>query len=73
MPSNLALKQFGSIWLGFLIIAFGVVAISTAFIKDFAGLIVTRIFLGIAEGGLLPGLIYVMSRVSRQCYLLDVL
>ncbi|KIJ31703.1 hypothetical protein M422DRAFT_76616 [Sphaerobolus stellatus SS14] len=66
VPSNLALKRFGSIWLAILMIAFGVIAISTAFITNFTGLILTRMFLGIAEGGLLPGLVYVLSRYYRR-------
>ncbi|KIJ43562.1 hypothetical protein M422DRAFT_75513 [Sphaerobolus stellatus SS14] len=66
IPSDLALKRFGSIWLAFLIIAFGIIAICTAFIENYAGLILTRIFLGLAEGGLLPGLVYVMSRYYRR-------
>ncbi|KAF8575940.1 MFS general substrate transporter [Ramaria rubella] len=66
VPSNLALKQFGSIWLAVLVIAFGVISISTAFIHNFTGFIVSRVFLGLAEGGLLPGLVYVLSRYYRR-------
>lgn len=53
VPSNLALKHFGSAWLAGLVAAFGIVSIGTAFVKSFAGLVVTRVFLGIAEGGTL--------------------
>lgn len=53
IPSNLALKRFGSIWLACLITSFGAVTIGTAFIKSYTGLIVTRVFLGLAEGGTL--------------------
>ncbi|KAF8575941.1 MFS general substrate transporter [Ramaria rubella] len=66
IPSNLALRRFGSIWLACLVIAFGVISFSSAFMQTFAGLIATRIFLGFAEGGLLPGLIYVCSRYYRR-------
>jgi len=66
IPSNLALKHFGSIWLAFMVICFGVATISTAFVGNYAGLIVTRVFLGIAEGGTLPGLIYILSRYYRR-------
>lgn len=38
-------------WLAFLVIVFGIVSIATAFIHNLAGVIVTRIFLGLAEGG----------------------
>ncbi|KAF8916083.1 MFS general substrate transporter [Mucidula mucida] len=66
VPANLALKRFGSISMALLIIMFGLVSIGTAFIQNFAGLIVTRIFLGIAEGGTLPGLTYILSRYYRR-------
>lgn len=39
--------------MGLLIMLFGIVSIATAFIHNFAGLIVTRVFLGMAEGGTL--------------------
>ncbi|KAG6902545.1 hypothetical protein C0995_014934 [Termitomyces sp. Mi166 len=53
IPSNLALKRFGSPWLAALITIFGVVSITTAFVKSYAGFIVNRVFLGLAEGGTL--------------------
>ncbi|KAF9466150.1 MFS general substrate transporter [Collybia nuda] len=66
IPSNLVLKRFGSIWLAILVTSFGAVAIGTAFIKSYTGLIVTRVFLGLAEGGTLPGLTYMLSRYYRR-------
>ncbi|KAF8523418.1 major facilitator superfamily domain-containing protein [Gautieria morchelliformis] len=66
IPSNLVLKQFGSIWIAVLVIAFGVVSMSSAFVHNFAGLIATRVFLGFAEGGLLPGVVYMLSRYYRR-------
>lgn len=53
IPSNLALKRFGSMWLAAMITSFGIVSIGTAFVKSYTGLIITRVFLGIAEGGTL--------------------
>lgn len=53
-------------WLAFLVIVFGVVSIATAFIHNLAGVIVTRIFLGLSEGGLLPGIAYLLSRYYRR-------
>ena len=41
----------GSLWLAILVIVFGIVSIATAFVHNLAGVIVTRIFLGLAEGG----------------------
>ncbi|THH06071.1 hypothetical protein EW145_g4338 [Phellinidium pouzarii] len=69
IPSNLALKHFGSSWLALMVAAFGVVSIGTAFVKSYAGLIITRVFLGIAEGGTLArfsGLTYLLSRYYRR-------
>ncbi|KAF9497084.1 MFS general substrate transporter [Pleurotus eryngii] len=66
IPSNLALKRLGSMWLAAMITSFGIVSIGTAFVKSYTGLIITRIFLGIAEGGTLPGLTYIMSRYYRR-------
>ncbi|KAF9038516.1 MFS general substrate transporter [Panaeolus papilionaceus] len=66
VPSNLALKRFGSIWIAFLVFSFGVIALGTAFVKSYAGLVVTRVFLGLAEGGTLSGLVYCLSRYYRR-------
>ncbi|KAF7309920.1 MFS general substrate transporter [Mycena indigotica] len=66
IPSNLALKHFGSMWLAAMVTCFGVVSIGTAFVKSYGGLIATRIFLGIAEGGTLSGLAYIVSRYYRR-------
>lgn len=53
IPSNLALKHFGSVWLAFLVIGFGIVTLLSAFIRDMTGLLVNRAFLGLCEGGTL--------------------
>ncbi|PPQ63106.1 hypothetical protein CVT24_005817 [Panaeolus cyanescens] len=66
VPSNLALKRFGSIWIALLVLSFGVIALGTAFVKSYAGLVVTRVFLGLAEGGTLSGLVYCLSRYYRR-------
>ncbi|KAF7308963.1 MFS general substrate transporter [Mycena kentingensis (nom. inval.)] len=66
IPSNLVLKRYGSVWLSFTVVAFGVVSIATAFVQNFAGLVVTRVFLGMAEGGTLAGLTYIISRYYRR-------
>jgi MFS family permease len=57
IPSNLALKHFGSMWLAAMVTAFGIISISTAFVTSYSGLIATRVFLGMAEGGTLVRLI----------------
>ncbi|TFK29612.1 MFS general substrate transporter [Coprinopsis marcescibilis] len=66
IPSNLILKRYGSIWLAILIIGFGLVALASAFVTSFTGLLVTRVFLGITEGGTLPGLVYILARYYKR-------
>ncbi|KAK1232371.1 hypothetical protein PQX77_004493 [Marasmius sp. AFHP31] len=66
IPSNLALKHFGSWWLAAMVTTFGLVAIGTAFVTTYGGLLVTRVFLGMAEGGTLSGLTYLLSRYYRR-------
>ncbi|RXW23316.1 hypothetical protein EST38_g2554 [Candolleomyces aberdarensis] len=53
IPSNLLLKRFGSPWLAFLVVGFGLVSVCSAFLHNFSGLIATRVFLGLTEGGTL--------------------
>ncbi|EAU90418.2 hypothetical protein CC1G_00802 [Coprinopsis cinerea okayama7 len=66
IPSNLILKRYGSTWLAILVIGFGVVALGSAFVTSYQGLIVTRVFLGLTEGGTLPGLVYILARYYRR-------
>ncbi|EKM81338.1 hypothetical protein AGABI1DRAFT_99367 [Agaricus bisporus var. burnettii JB137-S8] len=66
VPSNLVLKRVGSIWVAYLVIAFGAVALGSAFMKTYAHMLVTRVFLGIAEGGTLAGLVYILARFYRR-------
>ncbi|KAK4046980.1 hypothetical protein OIO90_006372 [Microbotryomycetes sp. JL221] len=60
--SNLILKKVGYLWLSFLVVGFGVVTIGSAFMKNYAEFIVVRILLGCAEGGVLPGIAFILSR-----------
>ncbi|KAF9446895.1 MFS general substrate transporter [Macrolepiota fuliginosa MF-IS2] len=66
VPSNLALKRIGSTWVAYLVIGFGVVALGSAFMRNYAELLVTRVFLGLAEGGTLAGLVYTIARYYRR-------
>ncbi|GAA6011294.1 hypothetical protein JCM10207_008289 [Rhodosporidiobolus poonsookiae] len=66
IPSNLILKKIGSMWLAFLCVAFGVVTIGSAFIHNFGEFLAVRIFLGIVEGGVIPGIAYVMTLFYRR-------
>ncbi|GAA5884442.1 hypothetical protein JCM6882_005254 [Rhodosporidiobolus microsporus] len=66
IPSNLILKKVGSWWLAFLCFGFGVVTIGSAFINNFGEFLAVRIFLGIMEGGVIPGIAYVMTLFYRR-------
>lgn len=57
VPSNLLLKKLRpSRWLPTIMIAWGVVMTLMGLVRDFKGLLIARIFLGIAEAGLFPGI-----------------
>jgi len=52
VPSNLLLKKLRpSIWLPSIMVAWGVVMTLMGIVKDYEGLLVARIFLGVAEAG----------------------
>ena len=56
VPSNLMLKKLRpSRWLPSIMIAWGLVMTMMGLVRDFKGLLITRIFLGITEAGLFPG------------------
>jgi hypothetical protein len=58
IPSNLVLKKISpKIWLPLLTAAWGIIAMCLGFVKNYASFMVVRAFLGIAEGGLLPGIV----------------
>ena len=68
MPSNLAVKRFGSVWIAFLVIAFGAIVIGEAFVQSYSGLLGVRFILGLAEGGTLVR-IYTFFLVLHQSHL----
>lgn len=57
VPCNILLKKFKrpSTYIGILVVSWGIVMTFTGVVKDFAGLVTCRIFLGIAEAGFFPG------------------
>lgn len=58
IPSNLILKRVRpSLWLGGLSLCWGFITLGQGFVQSFHGLIVLRIFLGLFESGLVPGII----------------
>ncbi|TFK18397.1 MFS general substrate transporter [Coprinopsis marcescibilis] len=66
IPSNLLLKHFGSKWLAFLVTGFGVVTMFSSLMTNYAGLIASRVFLGLTEGGTLSALVYILARYYRR-------
>ncbi|KAK5240384.1 hypothetical protein LTS06_012473, partial [Exophiala xenobiotica] len=62
LPSNLVLKKASPrIWLAFLTAAWGIIGMCLGFVHNYAGFLIVRAFLGIAEGGLLPGMVLYLS------------
>ncbi|KAI3330371.1 major facilitator superfamily domain-containing protein [Ustulina deusta] len=67
IPSNLILKKVTpSVWLPCLAFFWGIVAMSTGFIKTFPHFVAIRALLGLCEGGLLPGMILYLSGVYTR-------
>ncbi|EON67437.1 hypothetical protein W97_06691 [Coniosporium apollinis CBS 100218] len=67
IPSNIILKKVGPrFWIPFLVGGFGLVSICTAFVKSWSQLMVARAFLGIFEGGTMPGIAFFLSCFYRR-------
>lgn len=67
IPSNMMMKRFRpSVWLTIIMVAWAIVMICMGFVQNFGGLVATRIFLGIAEGGLFPGVTYYITMWYRR-------
>jgi len=67
VPSNVALKIFRpSIWIPSIMVAWGIVMTLMALAHTYEGLIIARIFLGLAEGGLFPGVTFYLSLWYRR-------
>jgi sugar phosphate permease len=62
IPSNLLLKRFRpSIWLPSIMVAWGTVMTLMGLVKNYHGLLIARLFLGVAEAGLYPGVAYYLT------------
>ncbi len=63
IPSNIMLKKFGSrIWIGFIIIVWGIASSCTAFATDEKSLYIIRAIVGIAEAGFMPGMLMYLTQ-----------
>lgn len=62
VPSNLLLKRFRpSIWLPSIMVAWGTVMTLMGIVQSYHGLLICRLFLGVAEAGLYPGVAYYLT------------
>ncbi|KAG1771632.1 MFS general substrate transporter [Suillus placidus] len=62
VPSNIALKLFRpSRWIPVIMIAWGLVMTLMCLVDSFRSLVVARLFLGLTEAGLFPGVTYYIS------------
>ena len=56
------LKRFGArIWITTIMIVWSIVVIAMGFVTNFGGLVAARAALGLAEGGLFPGVSYYIT------------
>jgi MFS family permease len=62
LPSNILLKKLRpSIWLPGIMVAWGIVTLCIGFVQNYHGLLAARIFLGLSEAGLFPGVAYYLT------------
>ncbi|KIW83312.1 hypothetical protein Z517_02557 [Fonsecaea pedrosoi CBS 271.37] len=62
IPSNLLLKRLRpSVWLPSIMVAWGTVMTLMGLVQSYHGLLIARIFLGVAEAGLYPGVAYYLT------------
>ncbi|MBW0464046.1 hypothetical protein O181_003761 [Austropuccinia psidii MF-1] len=68
LPATLLQKKIGpNIFLPTMITIWGIVTTLQGFVRSYSGLIVARILLGIAEGGMFPGIVvYLSTFYSRR-------
>ncbi|SCV73475.1 BQ2448_7401 [Microbotryum intermedium] len=64
--SNLILKKIGGLWLSALVVMFGVITIGSAFVRNYHDFLGVRILFGLAEGGMIPGIAFVLGRFYRR-------
>ncbi|TKA69932.1 hypothetical protein B0A49_07127 [Cryomyces minteri] len=67
IPSNLMMKRFRpSIWIPSIMVAWGVTCTLMGLVHNFGGLLGARAALGIAEGGLFPGVTFYITMWYRR-------
>jgi MFS family permease len=67
IPSNMMMQKHGPIiWLTAIMFSWGLVMTCMGFVQNFSGLVVCRIFLGISEASVYPGISFFISRWYRR-------
>ncbi|KAK3356550.1 putative MFS transporter [Lasiosphaeria hispida] len=67
IPSNLVLKKVTPrIWIAFLTFLWGIVCMCLGFVHNFAQFVSLRAILGLAEGGLFPGMVLYLSTIYTR-------
>ena len=67
IPAGLVLKRVGAnILLPTMVTLWGLITTLQGLVKSYSGLLAARFFLGLVEGGLLPGILLVMSRFYKR-------
>ena len=51
-----------AMWLPIIMLAWGIVMVGMGFVQNFAGLFVARLFLGMTEAGLFPGVSFYLTQ-----------
>ncbi|KAK0702230.1 major facilitator superfamily domain-containing protein [Lasiosphaeris hirsuta] len=67
IPSNLVLKNVTPrIWIAFLTLVWGIMCMCLGFVNNFAQFVTLRAILGLAEGGLFPGMVLYLSTIYTR-------
>ena len=63
IPSNMILERVGAkVWIARIMVTWGIVTVATGFVQNTEQFYIARIFLGIAEAGFYPGMIFFLSQ-----------
>jgi MFS family permease len=66
-PSNMLLKKFKpSIWLPAIMVGWGIVMTLMGIVQNYGGLVATRLFLGVCEAGLFPGISFYLTLFYKR-------
>lgn len=62
VPCNIIMKKLRpSVWLATIVLTWSIVMVCTGLVHNFAEFLVVRCLLGVAEGGLYPGVVYYIT------------